>query len=213
MSITGIVRYGAFYGPCVKLRRTIRSTLGENAIDVTDEFHNAGNTDVPHAWLLHINFGYPLIDAGAELCYAAEKVEPRDDDPSRAHFRDGVDYKRVPDPLDAHRGPGSVVAYLYPVPEADGRATVGVINARLGLGVAIRYDTRAFPRCGNWQHFGPGEYVTALEPMNGTVDGRDQDRARGLLDTLAAGASKTYRYRIEVAGAQDGIEALRRLNR
>ena len=60
MTVTGIVRYGAFYGPCVELRRTIRSTLGSNAIDFTDDFFNAGNQPVPHAWLLHINFGYPL---------------------------------------------------------------------------------------------------------------------------------------------------------
>ena len=41
-----------------------------------DEFHNAGNQDVPHAWLLHINFGYPLLDFGAEFCYAEERIEP-----------------------------------------------------------------------------------------------------------------------------------------
>src|SRR5688572_32492214 len=62
MSVTAVIRYGQFYGPCVELRRTVTSTLGQNAIDVTDEFSNVGNTDVPHAWLLHINFGYPLID-------------------------------------------------------------------------------------------------------------------------------------------------------
>src|SRR5437763_866277 len=28
MSITGSIKYGAFYGPCVELRRTITSTLG-----------------------------------------------------------------------------------------------------------------------------------------------------------------------------------------
>jgi len=49
----------------------------------------------------------------------------------------------------------------------NGRATVGIVNRRLGIGLAIRYSTREFPRCGNWQHYGPGEYVTALEPMNG----------------------------------------------
>ena len=76
MTIVGRVRYGAFYGPCVELRRTISSTLGRNELRVNDEFTNAGNTAVPHAWLLHINFGYPLCDAGAEFCYQAERVEP-----------------------------------------------------------------------------------------------------------------------------------------
>src|SRR5687768_7890104 len=48
MSVTATVRYGRFYGPNVELRRTIASTLGSNAIDVIDEFFNAGNTDAPH---------------------------------------------------------------------------------------------------------------------------------------------------------------------
>ena len=68
------------------------------------------------------------------------------------------------------------VAYLYPRASRDGRTTVGVVNRKLGLGLAIRYNTREFPRCVNWQHWGPGEYVTALEPTNGTVQGRAKDR-------------------------------------
>jgi len=212
MSITATVRYGQFYGPNVELRRTIASTLGGNAIDVTDEFFNPGNTEVPHAWLLHINFGYPLVDAGAELCFDA-KVEPLDNYPARARVRDLDKAKKIPAPLEAHRGETSAVAYLFPRADKQGRASVGIVNKRLGVGVAIRYSTREFPRCGNWQHFGPaGEYVTALEPMNGTIAGRDKDRASGDLDMLKSGERKTYRYTIEVATDRAGIDALRALN-
>ncbi|MEA2734652.1 MAG: hypothetical protein QOE14_1103 [Humisphaera sp.] len=214
MSVTAVVRYGQLYGPCVELRRTIVSRLGANAIEVTDEFFNAGNAEVPHAWLLHINFGYPLVDAGAEICFDA-KVEPRDDDASRKHFRAsaGAKFKNIPAPLESHRGETSAVAYLFPKSDKQGRATLGIVNKKLGVAVAVRYNTREFGRCGNWQHFGPGEYVTALEPMNGTVDGRDKDRARGLLDALKAGARKTYRYTIEVVTDRAGIDDLRALNR
>ncbi len=61
MSVTGRLRYGSFYCPCVELQRKISSVLGENTIYLVDEFYNAGNQDAPHAWLLHINFGYPLL--------------------------------------------------------------------------------------------------------------------------------------------------------
>ena len=212
MSITGSVKYGAFYGPCVELRRTLTSTLGGNVISIADEFYNAGNQDVPHAWLLHINLGYPLIDAGAEFCYEASKVDPIDSEPSRKHFRAAVNFKRIPGPLEAHRGSDSVVAYLYPKPK-NGIATVGVINRKLGIGVAIHYNPKQFPRCGNWQHFGPREYVTALEPMNGGVEGRDKDRANGWLDTLKPNARKTYQYQIEVLSDRAGLDNLRQLNR
>ena len=214
MSITGIVRYGGLYGPCVELHRTIASPLGENAIDVIDEFRNVGNQPAPHAWLLHINFGYPLVDEGSELCFDSPRVVPTEAPASIARFKPTVDYKRITAPLESHRGSDSAVAYLFPRPKDNsGRTTVAVINSKLGLGAAIHYNTRQFPRCGNWQHFGPGEYVTALEPMNGTIDGRWKDRERNQLDFIDPGAVRRYRYRIEVVTDPAGIDALRALNK
>ncbi|HXE52189.1 MAG TPA: DUF4432 family protein [Tepidisphaeraceae bacterium] len=213
MSITGTIRYGAFYGPCVQLRRTIRSTLGGNTIEMSDEFTNAGNQPVPHAWLLHINFGYPLVDAGAELCFDSPRVEPTSAPESVARFRQSVDYKRIPEPQKTHRGPSSAVAYLFPkATDRAGNATVGIVNRKLALGVAIHYNTRQFPRCGNWQHFGPREYVTALEPMNGTIEGRSKDRQNKLLDQIPPGGQKVYRYSLEVIAERARIDELRRLN-
>src|SRR3954471_21632413 len=37
MSVVGVLRYGKLFGPNLTLRRTIRSWLGENAIEVADE--------------------------------------------------------------------------------------------------------------------------------------------------------------------------------
>ncbi len=213
MSITGVVRYGGLYGPCLELRRTIASPLGGNAIDVIDEFRNLGNQPAPHAWLLHINFGYPLVDEGAELCFDSPRVQPTEAAASIARFKDSIDYKRVTAPLESHRGPDSAVAYLFPRPiDAAGRTTVGIVNRSLGLGAAVHYNTRQFPRCGNWQHFGPGEYVTALEPMNGTIDGRWRDRATNQLDFIEAGGVRRYRYRIQIVSDATGIDSLLSLN-
>jgi len=213
MSIVGSVRYGGLYNPCLELRRTITSTLGSNTIEFTDEFFNAGNQAVPHAWLLHINFGYPLLDDGAELCVDATKIEPTDSPESQARFKDGLSFKRLPGPQESHRGPTSAVAHLYPRPiDRTGRTTVAIVNRKLGIGVAIHYSTKEFPRCANWQHFGPHEYVAALEPVNGSVNGRWEDRAKGQMDTLHAGGRKMYRYSIEVVTDRDAIETLRKIN-
>ncbi len=212
MSITGIVRYGRLFARNLELRRTIRSRLGENALDVIDEFTNVGNQAAPHAWLLHINLGYPLVDEGAKFCYDAETVEPAPSEESRARFAAGQPYKTVPPPLQTHRGANEAVAYLFPRPGDDGRATVGLVNDKLGIGLAIRYSTRQFGRCLNWQHWGPGEYVTALEPSNGTVRGRATDRQHGTLDQIEAGARKSYEYRLEVVTDPAGLQALRKLN-
>src|SRR5687768_16709449 len=134
-SVTAVVRYGGFHGPCIELRRTITSTLGRNVIDVRDEFFNAGNEDQPHAWLLHVNFGYPLCDQGSEFCYSASKVEPLDDPGAKKWFgANDAAYKRIPAPMKEHHGPNSVVAYLYPTARGQGgETTVGVVNERLGF--------------------------------------------------------------------------------
>jgi hypothetical protein len=212
MSIVGRIRYGAFYGPCVELRRTIASTLGENTIRITDGFYNAGNTTVPHAWLLHINFGYPLIDRGAEFCYDATKVEGLSGhEPSLKHFA-GKTFKKMPDPLKEHAGPESYVGYINPKADRVGLVRVGVANPKINLGVAINYDTRQFPRCANWQHWGTREYVAALEPATGSVEGRDKDRAAGLLGSIEPGQRKAYYYSIQVLTTREELTALRGLN-
>lgn len=213
MRIVGRIRYGKLFGPCVELKRTILSRLGSNTIEFEDEFFNAGNTTVPHAWLLHINLGYPLVDAGAEFCYDA-KVEPLPADLSRERFKDAAKYKKVPAPSERYDGSNEEVAYLFPkAQDKSGRTTVGLVNRKLGMGIAIHYSVREFKRCVNWQHFGKHEYVTALEPSNGSVEGRAKDRKDGVLDNLKPGGHRRYNYQIEVLSSREGIDALRSLNR
>ena len=214
MSVTARIRYGSFYGPCVELKRKISSVLGENTIYFVDEFYNAGNRDAPHAWLLHINFGYPLLDGGAEFCYAEERVEPLPgDEAAAAHFAEGGLYKRIPDVLPQHSGPTSFVGYIYPKANKDGMTSVAVANPKIPLGVSIGYNVHDFPRCANWQHWGKYEYVGALEPSTGSVEGRDKDRARGLLGTLKAGERKTYRYMIDAMTDKESVDVLLAVNR
>jgi hypothetical protein len=214
MSVTARLRYGAFYGPCVELKRKISSVLGENTIYLVDEFFNAGNQDVPHAWLLHINFGYPLLDFGAEFCYVEERVEPLPgDEAAAAHFAEGGLYKRVPDVLPQHSGPTSFVGYIYPKADKDGMTSVAVANPKIPLAVSIGYNVHDFPRCANWQHWGRHEYVGALEPSTGSVEGRDKDRARGILGTLKSGERKTYRYMIDAIADKESVDAILAINR
>jgi hypothetical protein len=215
MSVTAVIRYGAFYGPNIELRRTITSTLGQNTIDIKDDFFNAGNEDQPHAWLLHINFGYPLCDQGSQFCYDASKIEPLNDPATQKYFAaKNAAYKKIPAPLKEHHGQNSYVAYLYPKPtNKNGDTTVAIVNKNLGFAAAIHYNTNEFPRCGNWQHWGHHEYVGALEPMTAGVEGRDNDRARGWLQTLPAGGRKSYRYQIEIVSEKTALKELLSLNR
>ncbi|MBN1489369.1 MAG: DUF4432 family protein [Phycisphaerae bacterium] len=211
MSITGIVRTARVFDPNVELRRTIRSTLGQPVIHVHDHFINRGNTRVPHAWLLHINFGYPLLEPGASTyCYAG-KLTPRKD--SVGWFTRRKDFRAAPKPQEAHRGSGEVFTYVDPKAGSGGRVVCGVVNQARKFGVMIEFSKREFPRLGNWQHWGPeGAYVGALEPMTGGVEGRDIDRARGWLRNLDPGETCDYRYAITATNKPADLRRILSLN-
>lgn len=196
MSVTGIIRYGAFYGPNLELRRTIRSTLGKPAIDIEDTFTNVGNTPAPHAWLLHINFGYPLLDEGTEFIAPVIGHEVRDDAISRDYFRDAISPGIAKAPTPHHAASGHVFRYLTLSGDAHNRTRAAIWNPTLKIGVVIDYSMDDFPRLGQWCHWGQREYVAALEPMTGGVEGRDHDRRRGWLRTIQPTAHRTYAYSI-----------------
>jgi len=213
MNVTGVVRTARVFGPNVELRRTISSTLGDPTIRIYDQFCNRGNQSVEHAWLLHINFGYPLLEPGASTyCYKG-KITPRAGD--EAYFAGRKNYRKAPNkPLENHRGGGEVFTYVAPKADAVGEVTCGVVNEKRGLGVRITYNNQDYPRLGNWQHWGPGgSFVGALEPMNNGVDGRDVDRERGWLAMLEPGQIKEYRCAITATDKPKDLDRLLRLNR
>jgi hypothetical protein len=204
MTIVGTMKHGALYGPALDFRRTITCTLGSNVIRVSDEFHNAFNAPCPHAWLLHINFGYPLLAPGSRFCYASKGLTQREGDAiSKARFAEREPHV-YPEPSERHRSGAHAFSYLNPKVSADSSVTVGLVNPSLSIGVAVRYDARQFPQCGLWQHFDRGEYVAALEPMNGSVEGRGVDVARGLADSIEPRGTRRYDYQVEALSG-DGI--------
>jgi hypothetical protein len=211
MNITGLVRTARVFGPNIELRRTLSSTLGEPGIRIYDQFTNRGNEPAPHAWLLHINFGYPLLEPEASVyCYRG-KLTQRDD--SAAWFAPGRDFRTAPPPLEPHRGTGEVFTYIEPEPDADGNVICGLVNRKRGFGVRIEYPAADFARLGNWQHWGPaGSYTGALEPMTGGVEGRPVDWQRGWKVMLAPGQLIEHRCVITATNRAEDLEALLALN-
>jgi hypothetical protein len=199
-----VVKTAKIFGDNVELRRTLGGTLGEPVIRIRDEFVNRGDTPAPHQWLLHINFGWPLLDEGARFVYAG-KVTPRAD--SGEWFADPAKYKRCPGPLEIHRGRDESVAYIEPETDDDGFAHIGLVNDKLPLAATVRFNARQFPRWINWQHFSPaGVFVTGMEPANSGCEGRDVDRRRGWLDELAPGETRCYDASIIVYDDRDAID-------
>ena len=209
MSISGTVRTARVFGPNIELRRTISSELGQPIIKINDTFRNRGNQRVPHSWLLHINFGYPLLDVGAELLWSGT-VRPAAG--CESFFKTPNKFKTVPEPLAAHKGFGEAAGFITPKSNRNKMASAAVVNTKLGLAAEIRWNTREFPEMVNWQHWGPrGEYVAALEPKNGPMkEGPNFKLRRTAGQWLRPGEKKSYEVTITVHDKPSAVPALRR---
>ncbi len=200
MSITGIVKESRVFGPNLELRRTISSTLGEPTVRIHDVVTNLGNTPAPHMILYHCNYGWPLVDEGTEIvCKGAWASRGLDMD--NAVFNSGRDFRKCSKPLDSHRGGGEGCAFINVTADKKGMCTVGLHNPRLGLALVLRYKKRQLPWLSNWQHWGPGEYVTALEP--GTNPPIGQAKARQQKTLIHVGPGKSRTYDLEMSVLQD----------
>ncbi|MFD2202625.1 aldose 1-epimerase family protein [Shivajiella indica] len=212
MSITGVVRETTTFGPNLELRRTISGILGEPSIKIHDEIRNLGNTPAPHMLLYHINCGYPLIDQGTDILWKGE-WESMDKNPNNRIFNQSNDFRKCPAPMDEHAGFGEDVAFIVPTADANGTSVCGFVNQKLGLGLSIKFNTYQLPWLINWQHWGKGEYVTALEPATNPPIGQAKARNTETLIDLAPGEKRNYDLELQVITQPEELENLLKINK
>ncbi|MCD6291632.1 MAG: aldose 1-epimerase family protein [Anaerolineae bacterium] len=203
--IQGKMRETVIFGEDLLLARRISARLGESRLFIEDTVENIGHLPTPHMMLYHCNFGWPLIDEGAELIAPSIRVEPRD-----AVAAPGLDQHAhfgAPQP-----GYAEQVFFHEARADADGYVTVALANRSLdggrGFGAYIRYRQAELPRLIEWKQMGAGTYVVGIEPANCLVMGRAAERERGTLVTLQPGEKREYRMEIGVLPDNDAIDAL-----
>ncbi len=204
MSITALVKESRVFGPNLELRRTISGTLGEPVIRVHDVVTNVGNSRTPHMLLYHCNYGWPLVDKGTRIIWKGQCVS-RGSDMDNAIFSDTHDFCIAQPPLERHRATGEACGFIDVTPDTDGMCTIGLYNEKLALAVATRYKKRQLPALANWQHWGPGEYVTGLEPGTNPPIGQAKAREQKKLLHLDPGQSRTYDLEIRVLTQEQDI--------
>jgi len=209
MSITATVRDTRVYGPVMSTRRTIASTLGRNMIGVSDRTTNRGNAACPFGLMYHVNFGWPLLDKDSRAVLSGHaQVWPG----NNALMPEDVNaMKDIPAP--SHKFAGTASRGFTCTPEADrnGLAHVGMVNRKLGIAVELEFAVEQLPRLLVWQHFGPGMYVTGIEPMVGSPYGpeKEPDHAR----TLSPGEAAETTLTIRVHDTPKAIDAFAKYDR
>jgi Domain of unknown function (DUF4432) len=203
----GEVAQMAVFGENLVLTRRIEAALGGTTITMDDRVENRGFRPTPHMLLYHYNFGYPLLDDGAELLVPsraivhavhgdlhAQGVGHRLQGPPKADFSEQV-YEH------------DVVA------DADGMASALLINPALGaggFGIRLDYDRTALPCLIQWQCLQSGLYVLGIEPSTNHVLGRKFAEERGELMFLEHAEARHYRTRLSVLDGADAIAGARR---
>lgn len=154
--------------------------------------------------LYHCNFGWPLVDEGAEIIWEGS-WKSRESGESNKIFREGNSFRKCVAPLDDHSGGGEEAAFIDIAPNSSGQCTTGIYNAAMGIALALRFKKDQLPWLTNWLHFGKGEYVIGLEPGTNPPIGQAKARELNQLIVLLPGESKVYDLEFEVLDQETTI--------
>jgi hypothetical protein len=196
LRIWGKVREAKTLTGSLCLHREITAFGGENRIIVQDTVVNESFIKMPHMILYHCNVGHPLLDEGAELVADSLEVRPRD----AVAAQEFSTYQIYKGPT---RGYPDTVFYHKLRPSCDGMTSAVLLNRRLDLGLAVRWDPRNLPNFIQWKYTAEGTYGAGLEPANCLVEGRSRERERGTLVYLAPGETRSYRVELQVGSAAE----------
>jgi hypothetical protein len=197
MSVTGLIRQTRVFGPSLELRRTISATLGRASLSIHDEVLNRANTPSPHMLLYHCNFGWPLVDEGTRIIWKGS-WQQRHPGSGDTIFTGTNDFHLCPGPITEHLGTGESVAFIDADMDKQGICLCGLHNPGLGIALQMKYKKEQLPWLTNWQHWGAGEYVTAIEPGTHTPIGQAMARQLKELIFLQPGEKRLYDLEISL---------------
>jgi hypothetical protein len=191
----GEVLQASVFGEHLLLRRRIETRVGESRLTIHDVVENIGWYATPHMYLYHVNIGFPVVDAGAELLVPTRSVTSARESASEQYRK-----------LDAPEAGYVEQVYEHDViAEADGRVPVGIVNRARGIGAYEVFNRNQLPIHFVWRMLGEGTYVVGIEPCTNRPAGRLDARERGELIVLAPGEKREYDLEL---GALDGAAAI-----
>jgi hypothetical protein len=198
---TGTMIEAAGQGENFSMTRTLRTEMGKASLHLRDEVTNRSFSTVPHMFLYHINIGWPLLEAGAEICMDIREAQGLD---NASHEAVGS-LLVVGEPAD---GTPELVYRTELAADDDGLCHVAFVNRKLlgGLGLYVSFRKEELPFFTLWKRMRKGEYVIGFEPGNCTVQGRVAERARGTLRSLAPQQSVAYGLEMGVLSGSAEID-------
>ena len=191
VSISGVVDECRFHFLKLELTATVTLKKGVAGVTIDDSILNRGAGTARAQMLYHINFGEPLLDAGAQLIAAAQRVVPRN--PHAARSIDQWD--RYPAPM-----PGSEeqVYFLDLLTDPQGFAETMLKDAHGTRAAVVRHRPDQLPCFSQWKDPGAVEdgYVTGLEPGTNFPNPRRFEGEHGRELEIPAGTARQLRVEL-----------------
>ena len=189
LRVAGKVREAEVFGPNLLMTRRFTLDTERDELHIHDVVENQGFATSPLMLVYHINFGYPILDAGAKTYYSTSEVAPRTD--FAAEGMHNFDVMEEP-------GIGQDEQCYYHTGHGEGEAFAMLHNEKLGIAGIVRYDKAVFPLLCEWKCMRAGEYALGLEPTTSGVVSRAETRANGMLTYIEPGETREFNVTIEL---------------
>lgn len=201
IQVQGIVEEARFHFLKFRMTTTITTQLDSPSFQVRDEIQNVSSTPAEMQILYHINFGPPILDAGARVVAPVKTVVPRS-----AHAAMGVanwDSYAAETP-----GFEEQVYFLELLTDASKKTQVLLKNAHGTRGVSLAFPKDQLPWFTVWKDTGgtPDGYVTGLEPGTNFPNPRSYEGSQGRVKKLAAGEKAAFELELTAHGDHQSIE-------
>jgi hypothetical protein len=190
--VRGLLHERMFHGPKLSFWADISTELGSNSLRFDDAITNYGAEEQEFQIIYHANFGPPLLEQGARLVAALDRVESFNDHAARS-------VQTFSEFGAPQTGFVEQVYCLHPLAGADGRTELLLQNASGKRGVSLAFPIRQLPCVTLWKNLASGTegYVTGIEPGTGFPYTRRLERQAGRVPKL--GPNETRRFTIDVS--------------
>lgn len=205
ITVTGEVEETRFHFLKLRLVTTISTRLGEAGFRVRDEVINLSASPAEFQMLYHVNFGSPVLDAGARVLAPAQQIVPRN-----AHAATGIGNW---DSYEAEQpGYAEQVYFLKLHADANQQTQVLLKNAHGTRGVSLRYNVQQLPCFTVWKNTTAAEdgYVTGLEPGTNFPNPRSYEGKQGRVVKLPPRGSQVFDLQLLVHGGAAEVQAAER---
>jgi hypothetical protein len=192
-----------FYGPKLELWTELIVDPQSKSFRVEDTVTNRGGVRQEFELIYHINYGAPLLEAGAQFVAPLKRVTP-----INAHAAKAVaEYASYCGPT-----PGFVeqVYCLQTLADGEGRTMLMLRNGAGDRATSLSYAVEPLPCFTLWKNTNQREegYVTGLEPGTSYPRNRRLERQAGRVPVLPPGGSRKFTLQFALQTSRDEVAAV-----